>query len=113
MAPYLARELWEMVGEEGDLLKAPWPKYDLALAAQDEIEIPIQFNGKLRSRIVVPADLPLEQRDSLVLADSIIKDHLERLRALGEITIDVINKPAISNVVARVVSSGPSKPRTP
>jgi leucyl-tRNA synthetase len=55
MAPYMAHELWEMAGETSNLLKAPWPKYDAALAAEDEIEIPVQVNGKLRSLIVVPA----------------------------------------------------------
>ena len=57
-APYLAHELWEMLGEKGSLLKAPWPKYDAALAKEEELEIPVQVNGKLRSRIVVPADAP-------------------------------------------------------
>jgi leucyl-tRNA synthetase len=55
-APYLAHELWEMTGETGSLLKAMWPKYDAALAKEEEIEIPVQVNGKLRSRITVPAD---------------------------------------------------------
>jgi len=55
-APYLAHELWEMLGEKGSLLKAPWPRYDAALAKEEELEIPVQVNGKLRGRIVVPAD---------------------------------------------------------
>jgi leucyl-tRNA synthetase len=55
-APYLAHELWETLGEKGSLLRAPWPKYDPALAKEEEIEIPVQINGKLRSRIIVPAD---------------------------------------------------------
>src|SRR5207253_7373504 len=55
-APYLAHELWEMLGEKGNLLKAPWPKYDAVLAKEEEIEIPVQVNGKLRSRVTVPAD---------------------------------------------------------
>jgi leucyl-tRNA synthetase len=55
-APYLAHELWEMLGEQGSLLRAPWPMYDPTLAKEDEIEIPVQVNGKLRGRIVVPAD---------------------------------------------------------
>jgi leucyl-tRNA synthetase len=57
-APYLAHELWEMLGEQASLLRAPWPKYDPALAKEDEVEIPVQINGKLRSRIVVLADAP-------------------------------------------------------
>ena len=55
-APYLAHELWEMLGEPTSLLKAPWPKYDAALAKEEEIEIPVQVNGKLRGRVTVPAD---------------------------------------------------------
>src|SRR5258707_113240 len=54
-APFLAHELWEMLGEKGIVLRAPWPKYDAALAKEEEIEIPVQINGKLRSRVVVPA----------------------------------------------------------
>ena len=54
-APYLAHELWEMREEKQGLLRAPWPKYDPALAKEEEIEIPVQVNGKLRGRIVVPA----------------------------------------------------------
>src|SRR5262249_1768838 len=46
-APYLAHEIWEMLGEKGRLLRAPWPKYDPELAKEDEIEIPLQVNGKL------------------------------------------------------------------
>jgi leucyl-tRNA synthetase len=52
-APYLAHELWEMLGEKSNLLKAPWPKFDPELAKEDEIEIPIQINGKHRANIVV------------------------------------------------------------
>jgi len=55
-APYLAHELWETLGEKGNLLRTAWPKYDPALAKEEEIEIPVQVNGKLRGRIVVPAD---------------------------------------------------------
>jgi leucyl-tRNA synthetase len=55
-APYLAHELWEMLGEQGSLLRAPWPKYDAELAKEEELEIPVQINGKLRGLIVVPAD---------------------------------------------------------
>ncbi len=55
MAPYMTHELWEMAGQTGNLLKAPWPKYDAALAAEDEIQIPVQVNGKLRGLVTVPA----------------------------------------------------------
>ena len=68
MAPYLAHELWEMIGEKSNLLKAPWPKYDPALAAEDEIEIPVQVNGKLRGLVVVPAGATDDQIKQAALA---------------------------------------------
>jgi len=73
MAPYLAHELWEMTGETTNLLKAPWPKYDAALAAEDEIEIPVQVNGKLRSVVVVSADATEDQIKQTALADGKVK----------------------------------------
>jgi leucyl-tRNA synthetase len=55
-APYLAHELWEMLGERSNLLKEPWPKYDPALAKEEEIEYVVQVNGKIRARVSVPAE---------------------------------------------------------
>ena len=72
-APYLAHELWEMLGEKGSLLRAPWPKYDAALAKEEEIEIPVQINGRLRSRIVVPADSTEEFVLGRALADEKVR----------------------------------------
>ena len=68
-APYVAHELWEMLGEKGSLLRAPWPKYDPALAKEEEIELPVQVNGKLRSRIVVSADASDEIARERAFAD--------------------------------------------
>ncbi len=72
-APYLAHELWEMLGETSDLLRAPWPHYDPALAKEEQVEIGIQVNGKIRSRIVVPVDAEDERVRELALADEKIK----------------------------------------
>jgi len=73
MAPYLAHELWEMTGETSNLLKAAWPKYDPALAAEEEIEIPVQVNGKLRSDVVVPAGASEDQIKQAALADEKVR----------------------------------------
>ena len=73
MAPYLAHELWEMAGERSNLLKAPWPKYDAALAAEDEIGIPVQVNGKLRGLVVVPAGASDDQIKQAALANEKVK----------------------------------------
>jgi leucyl-tRNA synthetase len=73
IAPYLAHELWEMTGHDSNLLKAPWPKYDPALAAEDEIEIPVQVNGKLRGLVVVPADATNDQIEQAALSNEKVK----------------------------------------
>jgi leucyl-tRNA synthetase len=72
-APYLAHELWEMLGETSTLLTAPWPKYDAELAKEEEIEIPVQINGKLRSRVVVPVDATEEFVLERALADEKVR----------------------------------------
>lgn len=56
LAPHIAEELWEALGHEKTLAYEPWPVYEEALTKASEVEIPLQINGKLRSKIVVPAD---------------------------------------------------------
>ena len=68
-APYLAHELWTMLGESSNLLRAPWPKYDPALAKEDEVAIVVQLNGKLRSRLTVSAEAEESAVRELALAD--------------------------------------------
>ncbi|MGD0267853.1 MAG: leucine--tRNA ligase [Candidatus Sulfotelmatobacter sp.] len=86
-APYLAHELWEMLGEKGTLLKAPWPKYDAALAKEEELEIPVQINGKLRSRIVVPADATEQFVVERALADEKIQSAIAGKQILKKIFV--------------------------
>jgi leucyl-tRNA synthetase len=54
-APYLTQELWEEQGGTGPVFKQPWPDFDADLARESEVEIVVQINGKLRSRLIVPA----------------------------------------------------------
>ncbi len=54
MAPHLAEELWQILGHERSLAYEPWPTFDPALLKDEEIEVPVQVNGKLRGRVVVP-----------------------------------------------------------
>jgi leucyl-tRNA synthetase len=75
-APYLAHELWEMLGETSNLLKEPWPKYDAELAKEDEIEIPVQVNGKLRGKIVVAVDTPGDEVIAKALAEEKVHSYV-------------------------------------
>jgi leucyl-tRNA synthetase len=72
-APYLAHELWEMLGQKGGLLKQPWPRYDRELAKEEVIEIPVQVNGKLRNVVVVPADATEDAIREAALSDEKIR----------------------------------------
>jgi leucyl-tRNA synthetase len=72
-APYLAAELWEVLGEKENLLRFPWPAYDPALAKEDEITYAVQVNGKLRSHLVFPADSPEDAVRDRVLADDKVR----------------------------------------
>jgi leucyl-tRNA synthetase len=76
-APYLAYELWQHIGETSNLLRSPWPKFDAALAAEEQIEIPVQINGKLRSVVKVDASATEEQVRDAALADPKIAASLE------------------------------------
>jgi len=72
-APYLAFELWEQIGQEQSVLRAPWPKFDEALAREDEIEIPVQVNGKLRAVVRVPADIDPDTLGEVAKSDAKVK----------------------------------------
>ncbi|HPC95426.1 MAG TPA: leucine--tRNA ligase [Sedimentisphaerales bacterium] len=55
-APHIAEELWQRLGHAQSLAYEPWPKHDEDLVRQSEIELAVQVNGKIRDRIVVPAE---------------------------------------------------------
>jgi leucyl-tRNA synthetase len=86
-APYLAHELWEMLGEKTNLLRASWPKYDPTLAKEEEIEIPVQINGKLRSRMVVAADAAEDVLRERALADEKIRAAIAGKQVLKVIVV--------------------------
>jgi leucyl-tRNA synthetase len=72
-APFLAAELWEEIDGDGDVLRAPWPKSDPALAKEDEQEIPVQINGKLVSVVRVAAGADAKTIETAALADEKIQ----------------------------------------
>jgi len=96
-APYLAAELWEIVGEEGNVLRAVWPTSDPALAKEDELEIPVQINGKLVTVIRVAAGA-----DSKVIEAAALSDEKVQSRISGKTVAKVIVVPGkLVNLVIR------------
>ena len=92
-APFLAHELWEVLrhaagaDETVDLLRHPWPAYSEELAREDEIEIPVQINGKIRSRIVVAANTPDETLRERALADERVRASLDGRQIMKVIVV--------------------------
>ena len=76
-APYTVEELWEELGRTGPVFRQQWPTFDPELAKEDEVEIVLQINGKVRSRLTIPADASKDQLEALALAD-------DRVRQLTE-----------------------------
>jgi leucyl-tRNA synthetase len=75
-APHLAEELWQTLGHEKTLAYERWPKFDPALTKADEIEVPVQINGKLRARLTVPAEIDEARLRETALADPRIQELL-------------------------------------
>jgi len=76
MTPHLAEELWEMLGHAGGLWTANWPAFDEALTREDEVEIPVQVNGRLRGKVKVAVGTGSEEVEKLAQADAVIAPHL-------------------------------------
>ncbi len=68
-APHIAEELWEQTGGTGSVFDSAWPSFDPALAVEDTIELVVQVNGKVRSRITVPRDIAENAAVVAALAD--------------------------------------------
>jgi leucyl-tRNA synthetase len=86
-SPYLASELWQQIGQQGEILRAPWPKFDEALAKEDEIEVPVQINGKLRSVVRVAAGADPKILEGAAMADEKIQALLEGKNAVKVIVV--------------------------
>jgi leucyl-tRNA synthetase len=107
-APYLAAELWEELGEKGSVLCASWPVSDAELAKEDELEIPVQINGKLVSVVRVAADADAKVIEAAALADEKVQS-----RTAGKTVVKIIVVPRrTANLVVHPSDKDPS-PGTP
>ena len=77
-APYMAEDLWHELGEEGTLLHAAWPDFDPELAKEDQVEVVVQVNGKLRSRLAVARGADRAELERLATMDPKIAPYLEK-----------------------------------
>ena len=96
-APHLAEELWAALGHHQSLTYDPWPSFDPVKIASDTVEVVLQVNGKVRSKLTVPLDAPDDVLQREALADENVRRHVEGKSVVK--TIVVKNK--IVNLVVR------------
>jgi leucyl-tRNA synthetase len=73
ICPHICDHLWRELGYGDDILKAPWPEPDPKALQQDEVELVVQVNGKLRGHIMAPVDADREQIEQMALADENVR----------------------------------------
>ncbi|WP_462411259.1 leucine--tRNA ligase [Neobacillus sp. Marseille-QA0830] len=96
VAPHIAEEIWEKLGHEGTISYQAWPAYDEAKLVENEVEIVIQVNGKVKTKVKVPTDASKEALEGIAMEDDRIKEQIE-----GKTIRKVITVPGkLVNIVA-------------
>jgi leucyl-tRNA synthetase len=76
-APHMAEDLWAELGQKGPVLRVSWPEANAALAREEEIEVVLQVNGKVRSKLSVPKGSDRARLEQLARADQRVLAHLD------------------------------------
>jgi leucyl-tRNA synthetase len=77
MAPHIADELWNRLGHEGFTLNLSWPAFNPEVAKADEITVVIQVNGKMKDKLLVPADTDAKEIERLALESEKVRSQME------------------------------------
>ncbi len=98
-APHITEEMWQIAGFEGMLVTAPWPEYDEAKCVEATVEIAVQVNGKVRSRITVAADIDAAGAIAAAKADEHVQPFTAGMQFVKELyvpgkLVNLVVKPA-------------------
>ena len=85
--PHICEELWEILGHNPSIFSESWPTYDESAIAADQVEMVIQINGKVRSKLVVPSEIGEDDLKSLVMEDKKINENLDGKKIVKTIVI--------------------------
>lgn len=96
-APHMTEELWETMGYGGQLAHAEWPSYDESKCVESTVEIAVQVNGKIRTRLMIPADASQDE----VLAQAKADDKIAAAVAGGKILKELYVPGKLVNIVVR------------
>ncbi|MFZ4986458.1 MAG: class I tRNA ligase family protein, partial [Blastocatellia bacterium] len=86
-SPHIAEALWTGLGHDEILLNSPWPSFDEDLARDEELEIPVQLNGKLIARLLAPADVSEADLISLACSNDRVLARLEGRQIVKTIVV--------------------------
>lgn len=96
-APHITEELFSILGEKSTINETPWPKYDETKTIDDEIEIPVQINGKLKAVVLVSKEATQEEIKKVVDNNETIQNILNGKQVIKEIYV----KGKIYNIVVK------------
>ena len=77
LAPHLSSELWQLTGAPGEITEQEWPSYDESLLAEEEVEIVLQINGKVKGHITMPSTATDKELEAAAMEHPKIKEALE------------------------------------
>ncbi len=77
ITPFLAEELWQMIGNAGSVHQQPWPKWDEKALVESTVTLPVQVNGKLRDQLELPADVDQAGARAAAEASEKVQKYLE------------------------------------
>jgi leucyl-tRNA synthetase len=86
-APHIVSEIFEILGIDGDMPYLPWPTGDVKVAANESLEIPLQVNGKLRGKLVVPVGIEKDIMQELAMNDEGVKKYIEGMSIIKVIIV--------------------------
>ena len=96
ICPHIAEELWEKLGHSGTIAYEAWPAYDEAKLVDNEVEIVIQINGKVKAKLTVPVGTNKDQLEQIAMDDDLVKAQID-----GKTVRKVISVPGkLVNIVA-------------
>lgn len=86
-APHMTEELWEKLGKKESIHMMPWPKYDIEAMVEEEIEIVVQVNGKVKGKVSLPAEATDEEMKQAALSNEKVLPHIEGKNVVKVITV--------------------------
>ena len=77
IAPHVAEELWTILGHEGTISYEAWPTFDESKLVDDEVEVVVQVNGKVRAKVTVAKDASKEELEQVAINDEKVKEFMD------------------------------------